>query len=724
MEFTCKLDHQKNRNGIMDLPKDVQVMILQKLPYKDLIQLLKVSKYFENLIKNEAPGLLQNITLPDIFLNAENSKALAWLASKGNLEASIKLGFAHLYFDGLVDSARVRQQNSLIAAKYFCEMEQNSRLKLPITWVFIRPPWSAASVCRKAFVFKQLSKAVDDGNNHPNLLYCIGKVLQLFDDDLEKRQSAKQWFQRAADVGLPNAMHELWCMELEDIEGFSSIESFVSSRSPGLRLSLIRKLRKIAAAGYKPAQMQLCRLYAMGNYGGLPMEVALDYTKNIIQKSSLKQINQIPKYQENVTGSMRYILVDWLIEVATMKDFGSEMLHTTVRCVDRYLLLRQVSRSRLQLLGIACMVICTRYMERDVLTIREAVWLTDSTYKYNELVQMIEDVVATLNGNIKEMTMYDYLSIFLNSNTLDRKSQDIARFIADASLLHVDIVSLPPGISAAAAVFLANFTANPSNPWPSKLLKLSGYTLGELFPTAVEIHEKCLDKEPPTDFRNRKLDAVEERYSQCRYGPIKRTQLVTHEQLISYMQITCEYDSPECINTPCCSHSVTISSEVKLKEDHIDSTPESEKLDYFDLVMSTEEDEIESSEESDLETDTPPTLSSAYLMRTDTKTRKRITANRLAESKSAENLPATSSSKSKITKLLPKKRSMDKSKPCMTVNDKENRLSVPCANKISPYNANEAVYKEKSAKINGIKERTNNVKLSKSRSSRSPRMRM
>lgn len=59
-------------------------------------------------------------------------------------------------------------------------------------------------------------------------------------------------------------------------------------------------------------------------------------------------------------SSRRYILIDWLVEVATMKDFTSLCLHLTVECVDRYLRRRPVPRYRLQLLGIACMVICTR----------------------------------------------------------------------------------------------------------------------------------------------------------------------------------------------------------------------------------------------------------------------------------------------------------------------------------------------------------------------------
>lgn len=149
----------------------------------------------------------------------------------------------------------------------------------------------------------------------------------------------------------------------------------------------------------------------------------------------------------------RYILVDWLVEVTTMKDFSSLALHVTVGCVDRYLALRSVPKARLQLLGIACMVVCTRwgglqirifsvvfflcslysitlivehvvleswtqpyslkiigliwyvffyrYISKEILTIREAVWLTDNTYKYEDLVRMMGEVVSVLEGKIR-----------------------------------------------------------------------------------------------------------------------------------------------------------------------------------------------------------------------------------------------------------------------------------------------------------------------------------
>lgn len=42
-----------------------------------------------------------------------------------------------------------------------------------------------------------------------------------------------------------------------------------------------------------------------------------------------------------------------------------------------------------------------RLEEDNIITIREAAWLTDGTYKYDEVVRMMGDAVATLRGNLK-----------------------------------------------------------------------------------------------------------------------------------------------------------------------------------------------------------------------------------------------------------------------------------------------------------------------------------
>lgn len=49
---------------------------------------------------------------------------------------------------------------------------------------------------------------------------------------------------------------------------------------------------------------------------------------------------------------------------------------------------------------INCCLPC-RFLGRDIITIREAAWLTDNTYKYEDVVRMMGEITATLHGHVK-----------------------------------------------------------------------------------------------------------------------------------------------------------------------------------------------------------------------------------------------------------------------------------------------------------------------------------
>ena len=42
-----------------------------------------------------------------------------------------------------------------------------------------------------------------------------------------------------------------------------------------------------------------------------------------------------------------------------------------------------------------------RWTDITIITIREAAWLTDNTYKYSEVVCMIGELIAALSGEIQ-----------------------------------------------------------------------------------------------------------------------------------------------------------------------------------------------------------------------------------------------------------------------------------------------------------------------------------
>ena len=56
----------------------------------------------------------------------------------------------------------------------------------------------------------------------------------------------------------------------------------------------------------------------------------------------------------------RYITVDWMVEIAELKNLSPNTLHLAVALFDHYLLTRQVDRSNLQLLGVTAILVASR----------------------------------------------------------------------------------------------------------------------------------------------------------------------------------------------------------------------------------------------------------------------------------------------------------------------------------------------------------------------------
>lgn len=61
--------------------------------------------------------------------------------------------------------------------------------------------------------------------------------------------------------------------------------------------------------------------------------------------------------QTDITPAMREILVDWLVEVAEEFKLVSETTYLTINYIDKYLSSHDLSRNKLQLLGVSCMLL-------------------------------------------------------------------------------------------------------------------------------------------------------------------------------------------------------------------------------------------------------------------------------------------------------------------------------------------------------------------------------
>ena len=88
--------------------------------------------------------------------------------------------------------------------------------------------------------------------------------------------------------------------------------------------------------------------------------------------------------QPNINEKMRTILMDWMVEVHLKFKMVPETLYLTVNLIDRYLQRKTVRRSKLQLVGVACLMLASKYEEIYPPELRDLVYITDRAYVRNQ----------------------------------------------------------------------------------------------------------------------------------------------------------------------------------------------------------------------------------------------------------------------------------------------------------------------------------------------------
>ncbi|EOY16383.1 Cyclin A1,1 isoform 2, partial [Theobroma cacao] len=117
------------------------------------------------------------------------------------------------------------------------------------------------------------------------------------------------------------------------------------------------------------------------------------------------------RIQKDINSSMRAILIDWLVEVAEEYRLVPDTLYLTVNYIDRYLSGNVMNRQRLQLLGVACMMIAAKYEEICAPQVEEFCYITDNTYFKEEVLEMESSVLNYLKFEMTAATAKCFLRI-------------------------------------------------------------------------------------------------------------------------------------------------------------------------------------------------------------------------------------------------------------------------------------------------------------------------
>ncbi|XP_022991147.1 cyclin-A1-1-like [Cucurbita maxima] len=225
----------------------------------------------------------------------------------------------------------------------------------------------------------------------------------------------------------------------------------------------------------------------------------------------------IEKVQKDINSNMRAILIDWLVEVAEEYRLVPDTLYLTVNYIDRYLSGNSMDRQRLQLLGVACMMIASKYEEICAPQVEEFCYITDNTYFKEEVLQMESSVLNYLKFEMTAPTPKCFLRRFVRvARGVDEVSsmqlECLSNFIAELSLLEYNMLCYAPSLIAASAVFLAKFILLPTKrPWDLTLQHYTHYQPSDLVDCVKDLHRLCCNSHSSS------LPAIREKYSQHKY---------------------------------------------------------------------------------------------------------------------------------------------------------------------------------------------------------------
>lgn len=221
--------------------------------------------------------------------------------------------------------------------------------------------------------------------------------------------------------------------------------------------------------------------------------------------------------QQFINERMRSILVDWLVEVHLKFKLVPETLYLTVNIIDRYIAKTEVSRPKLQLVGVTALLIASKYEEIYPPELRDLVYICDRAYSKLEILDMEEIILKKLEYQITIPSAHAFLVRYLKAAHADKKIVQLSCFILDGTLQSYNMLHYLPSQLAAAAVFIARRTVG-RNAWSPTLLKYAQYREEDVRPVALAVLAEKSDS-------STELRAVNKKYTSSRYGGVATLQI-------------------------------------------------------------------------------------------------------------------------------------------------------------------------------------------------------
>jgi len=233
----------------------------------------------------------------------------------------------------------------------------------------------------------------------------------------------------------------------------------------------------------------------------------------------------------SINGKMRGVLLDWLTEVHLQFKLLQETLYMTVAIIDRFLQVEglTIRRNKLQLVGVAAMLIASKVEEMYAPEINDFVYITDNAYTATEIRALEIRILSTINFGLGRPLPLHFLRRNSKAGDVDVLQHMLAKYLMEASIVEYDMVHYSPSIMAAAALNLSLLLLEPgakmSTCWTPALQHYSSYSHQQLVPIICKMASIILNK------KSSKFQSVHTKYQSKKFLGVSQLEEFKGEKL-------------------------------------------------------------------------------------------------------------------------------------------------------------------------------------------------
>lgn len=214
-----------------------------------------------------------------------------------------------------------------------------------------------------------------------------------------------------------------------------------------------------------------------------------------------------------INGRMRHILVDWLVQVHLRFHLLQETLYLTVAIIDRFLQVQEVSKSKLQLVGVTAMLVASKYEEMYAPEVKDFVYITEEAFSSAEIRKMEVLMLKTLDFNLGKPLPLHFLRRNSKAGNVDATTHTLAKYLMELTIVEYDMVHIDPSRVAAASLCLAQKSLTGTS-WSDTLTYYSKYSEEDLSPVVQKIAHLV------TKAGTGKLTSIKTKYSSSKFAKI------------------------------------------------------------------------------------------------------------------------------------------------------------------------------------------------------------